>query len=68
MIYEHIIMYYNEGWADGAEDAWPPEDKACWGSTVAQFYEFYTLAAKHLKQRFPALKISGPVLAGRFDA
>ncbi len=84
VICEHIIMHYNEGWADGfrwnieyweiwnepdgAEDGWPPEDKACWGGTVAQFYEFYTLAAKHLKQRFPSLKISGPVLAGRFDA
>ena len=35
-----------------------------WGGTVTNFFNFYEVAAKHLKGKFPALKIGGPALAG----
>ena len=80
-ICEHIIRHYNEGWADGHEwnieywEIWnepdlDPDDspnKRCWGGTKAQFFDFYEIAAKHLKGCFPNLKIGGPALAGKMD-
>ena len=76
-ICEHIIRHYNEGWADGFElnikywEIWnepdlDPDDstnKRTWGGTKAQFFDLYEIAAKHLKSRFPHLKIGGPALA-----
>jgi len=44
-----------------------PDSPRCWGGTVTNFFEFYTIAAKHLKKNFPKLKIGGPALCGRFD-
>lgn len=78
-ICEHIIRHYTEGWADGFTldmDYWEiwnepdldPDDstnKRCWGGTEAQFFDFYEIAAKHLKGCFPHLKIGGPALAGK---
>ncbi len=78
VICEHIIAHINEGWADGTNlgvrywEIWnEPDladdnssDKLTWGGTAAEFYEFYTVAAKHLKERFPHLKIGGPALCG----
>ena len=78
VICEHIIRHYTEGWANGfhmdidyweiwnepdmvADDA-PPVNKKCWGGTKAQFFEFYEIAAKHLKSCFPNRKIGGPAL------
>ena len=77
-ICEHIIMHYNEGWADGYHlniqywEIWNEPDlddddspnKRTWGGTKAQFFDLYEIAAKHLKKRFPDLKIGGPALAG----
>ena len=74
---EHIIAHYTEGWADGFEydiaywEIWnepdqDPDDspnKRTWGGTKAQFFDFYETAAKHLKGRFPHLKIGGPSIA-----
>ena len=79
VICEHIIMHYNEGWADGYHwdiDYWEiwnepdldtddSDNKRTWGGTAAEFYEFYTVAARYLKSRFPHLKIGGPALAGQ---
>lgn len=79
VICEHIIKHYNEGWADGFHwdiDYWEiwnepdldPDDsdnKRTWGGTAAEFYTFYAVAARHLKSRFPHLKIGGPALAGK---
>ena len=31
-----------------------------WGGTPRQFFDFYETAAKHLKGRFPSLRIGGP--------
>lgn len=78
-ICEHIIMHYNEGWADGMHlniqywEIWnepdlyanqPNKVSPTWGGTEAQFYDFYEIAAKHLKTKFPHLKIGGPAICG----
>ncbi len=39
-----------------------PSNPRCWGGTVTNFFEFYETAAKHLKGKFPNLKIGGPAL------
>lgn len=76
-ICEHIIMHYNYGWADGFElnikywEIWNEPDldaddslnKRTWGGTKKEFFELYKITAKHLKSRFPELKIGGPALA-----
>ena len=78
VICEHIIRHYTEGWADGFYhdmpywEIWNEPDldeddsanKRCWGGTKAQFFDFYEIAAKHLKKCFPHLKIGGPACAG----
>ena len=80
-ICEHIIMHYNEGWADGYHlniqywEIWNEPDldreenpyKRTWGGTRAQFFDLYETAAKHLKSRFPHLKIGGPALAHNLE-
>lgn len=80
-ICEHIIRHYTEGWADGFYhdmpywEIWNEPDldkddspnKRCWGGTKAQFFDFYEIAAKHLKKCFPHLKIGGPALAGNLE-
>ena len=80
-ICEHIIRHYNEGWADGLHlniqywEIWnepdlDPDDatnKRTWGGTKAQFFDLYEIAAKHLKSKFPHLKIGGPALAGNME-
>ncbi|MBQ8341956.1 MAG: hypothetical protein IJY22_06260 [Clostridia bacterium] len=80
-ICEHIIRHYTEGWADGFHmdiqywEIWnepdlDPDDsqnKRTWGGTKAQFFEFYHIAATHLKAKFPHLKIGGPAIAGKMD-
>ena len=81
VICEHIIRHYTEGWADGMHrdmqywEIWNEPDldddtatnKRTWGGTKAQFFELYHIAATHLKQCFPHLKIGGPAIAGRLD-
>jgi len=80
-ICEHVIMHYNQGWANGFQygmeywEIWneadlDPDDaanKKTWSGTKAQFFDFYEIVAKHLKGRFPELKIGGPALAKRED-
>lgn len=77
IICEHIIKHYNYGWANGFEmgiqyweiwnepdlDADDSLDKRTWGGTKKQFFELYDVAAKHLKTKFPELKIGGPAIA-----
>ena len=80
-ICEHIILHYNEGWADGLHlniqywEIWNEPDldpdeatnKRTWGGTKAQFFDLYEITAKHLKSKFPHLKIGGPALAGDME-
>ena len=77
VICEHIIRHYNEGWANGFKynlrywEIWnepdlssDQDDKKTWQGTDEEFFEFYRVAASHLKKCFPQLKIGGPALAG----
>ena len=80
-ICEHIIRHYNEGWADGFNlniqywEIWNEPDldsddstnKRTWGGTKAQFFDLYEIAAKHLKECFPNLKIGGPAIAWNIE-
>ena len=71
-ICEHIIRHYTEGWADGFNyeieyweiwnepDSKPdPMQSMMWRGTPEQYFEFYSVAAKHLKSCFPHIKIGG---------
>lgn len=75
-ICERIIAHYVEGWANGFNykidywEIWNEPDcqnadgsNPCWQGTPEQFGEFFAIAAKHLKARFPQLKIGGPAFA-----
>ena len=77
-ICEHVIRHYNYGWANGFQwninywEIWNEADvdwnrkglPRTWGGTAEQFFEFFEVVAKHLKGKFPALKIGGPAAAG----
>ena len=77
-ICEHIIAHYTEGWADGFKydmeywEIWNEPDidpdgatnKKCWGGTEVEFANMFIIASKHLKARFPHLKIGGPASVG----
>jgi len=73
-ICEHIIRHYNEGWADGFHydikywEIWNEpdnngpaiEDNGMWKGTKEQFYELYSVTAKHLKACFgDSIKVGG---------
>ena len=71
-ICEHIILHYNEGWADGFNydieywevynepDCQPvPENSNFWQGTPEEFYRLYDVTAQYLKSKFPDLKIGG---------
>lgn len=80
-ICEHIILHYNEGWANGHHwnieywEIWNEPDgdtyrdkdlsehHTVWAGTKAEFYDFYEVAAKYLKEKFPHLKIGGPAMS-----
>ena len=79
-ICEHIIRHYNEGWADGFHygieywEIWNEPDcynadgsNPCWQGTSEEFAEFFAVAAKYLKEKFPSLKIGGPAMASVGD-
>ena len=72
IICEHIIKHYTEGWANGfyydikyweiwnePENSDKVELNQMWRGTKEQFYELYNVASKHLKEKFPHLKIGG---------
>ena len=77
-ICEHIIAHYTKGWANGFYydmeywEIWAEPDldineehnKRLWQGTEEEFVELFTITAKHLKSRFPHLKIGGPASAG----
>ncbi|MBQ8345942.1 MAG: hypothetical protein IJY42_06740, partial [Clostridia bacterium] len=72
-ICEHVIMHYTEGWADGFHypirywEIWnEPEvqKKMMWCGTDEEYYRLYDVTAKHLKARFPHLKIGGYASCG----
>ena len=67
---EHIIAHYNEGWADGfryghryfeiinePDGTEKPQYNGMWFGTFRQYLEFYDVVARHLKARFPHIKV-----------
>ena len=80
-ICEHIIMHYNEGWADGfhygieyweiwnepENDMYGSNKNQMWTGTPLQYYELYDVAAKHLKKCFgDKIKIGGYSASGLY--
>lgn len=72
-ICEHIVRHYTEGWADGHHynirywEIWnEPEvqDKMMWCGSDEEYYNLYTVTAKHLKSCFPHLKFGGYASCG----
>lgn len=76
-ICEHIILHYNFGWANGfyfrlnyweiwnEPDNFPDiADNQMWKGTFEQYIDLYEVAAKHLKSKFPDLKIGGYASCG----
>ncbi|MBQ8742441.1 MAG: hypothetical protein IJZ03_08695 [Clostridia bacterium] len=72
-ICEHVIRHYNEGWANGykfgikywevwnePDDCYKEETSAMWKGTPEQYYELYSVTAKHLKSCFgDSIKVGG---------
>ena len=72
-ICEHVIRHYREGWANGhhfdityweiwnePDDCYTNEMAAMWKGTPEQYYELYSVTAKHLKSCFgDSIKIGG---------
>ena len=72
-ICEHVIRHYNEGWADGyhygityweiwnePDDCYKEQTSAMWKGTPEEFFELYSVAAKHLKACFgDNIKVGG---------
>ena len=74
-ICEHIIMHYNEGWADGFHfnitywEIWNEPDNnrvpsETWGGSMEDFFRLYDITARHLKKRFPNIKVGGYASSG----
>ena len=61
---EHIIMHYNEGWANGFKlgikyfEIWSGADSAIgFSDDPRRFFELYRITANYLRDRFPKIKI-----------
>ncbi|MBE6596774.1 MAG: hypothetical protein E7641_03790 [Ruminococcaceae bacterium] len=78
-ICEHIIAHYTEGWADGFNyditywEIWnEPDDgfrgegyvSQMWIGTKEEYFRLYDVTAKHLKARFPNIKVGGYASCG----
>jgi len=44
-----------------------PDNPRCWGGSVTNFFRLYETAAKHIKGKFPHLKVGGPALCYSLD-
>ena len=63
-ICEHVIMHYNEGWANGFKfgikffEIWSAADSAeGFAGDNTAYYELYRVVANYLHERFPKIKI-----------
>ncbi len=76
-ICEGIIKHYNHGFADGFEmgitywEIWnEPDnepsvsDNPMWKGTKEQYFELYEVTSRHLKEKFPYIKIGGYASCG----
>lgn len=80
-ICEHVIRHYREGWADGfhynityweiwnePDDCYTAKSSAMWKGTPEQYYELYSVTAKHLKKCFgDSIKVGGYGHCGLYD-
>ncbi len=73
-ICKHIIMHYNDGWADGYHynityfEIWnEPDLDGFWNGTTESYFDLYKITAETLKQYNPNLKIGGPCTSSIFD-
>lgn len=69
---KHMKITYWEIWNEPdlgvCEYDLPGDPSSCtWTGTMLQFFELYSITAKHLKKAFPNQKIGGPALAGKWD-
>lgn len=71
-ICEHVMRHYTEGWANGFKfkitywEIWneadinpDPEISMMWHGKFSEYIDLYEVTSKHLKARFPHLKIGG---------
>ena len=58
---------WNEPDLDPYDDITKNVTPRCWGGTVTNFFQLFETTAKHLKKKFPSLKIGGPAICGRFN-
>ena len=76
-ICEGVIRHYTEGWADGfcypiryweiwnePDNYEDPEENQMWTGTPEDYFLLYEVASKHLKEKFPHLKIGGYASCG----
>lgn len=70
-ICEHIIMHYNEGWANGFKlgikyfEIWSGADRQdCFCGDPEEFFELYAETATYLREKFPKIKIGGYGMSG----
>ena len=63
-ICEHVIMHYNEGWANGFKmgikyfEIWSaPDSPEGFADSLSDYLELYRITANHLRERFPKIKI-----------
>ncbi|MBQ6328026.1 MAG: hypothetical protein IJI35_03345 [Kiritimatiellae bacterium] len=77
-ICEHVIRHYTEGWANGFHykmtywEIWNEADRPegegpLWSASFEEFCRFYEVAARHLKAKFPHLKIGGFAATGLYE-
>ena len=77
-ICEHLIRHYTEGWANGFKykmtywEIWNEADRPqgegpLWSESFEEFCRFYEVASKHLKAKFPHLKIGGFAATGLYE-
>ena len=50
-----------------ATDGKPRKNIRTWGGTVTNFFQLFETTAKHLKGRFPHLRIGGPALCSKLN-
>jgi len=66
----HIVKHYNEGWANGMNQAvkyWEiwnePDIEQFWNGTVEEYFSLYNTTAKRIKEHDPSNLVGGPALA-----
>ncbi len=75
-ICRHIVIHYNQGWANGRFwnikrwEIWnePSFEEQFWQGTYQQFRQMFNIVAKNLKSLDPSLIIGGPGQEGNSNA